>query len=210
MIKAILFDAFGTLAEITERRRPYTKLLSLADTKTRPTHADYATIVMARDWAIQETADWLGVTQDQAQEAGVFEGLATELISMRLFPEAAETHAQLRANGFTLGICSNLAQPYSAPLRALLPFEMDAYVWSFEVGAIKPGPIIYQAACEALQVKPDEILMVGDTYDADCLGPRKLGMQALHLARRGCSPDSTFLKSLSGLHMICAPGGRAW
>ena len=87
---------------------------------------------------------------------------------------------------------------------------MDAYVWSFEVGAIKPGPIIYQAACEALQVKPDEILMVGDTYDADCLGPRKLGMQALHLARRGCSPDSTFLKSLSGLHMICAPGGRAW
>lgn len=210
MIKAILFDAFGTLAEITERRRPYTKLLSLADTKTRPTHADYATIVMARDWAIQETADWLGVTQDQAQEAGVFEGLATELISMRLFPEAAETLAQLRANGFTLGICSNLAQPYSAPLRALLPFEMDAYVWSFEVGAIKPGPIIYQAACEALQVKPDEILMVGDTYDADCLGPRKLGMQALHLARRGCSPDSTFLKSLSGLHMICAPGGRAW
>lgn len=210
MIKAILFDAFGTLAEITERRRPYTKLLSLTDTKTRPTHADYATIVMARDWAIQETADWLGVTQDQAQEAGVFEGLTTELISMRLFPEAAETLAQLRANGFTLGICSNLAQPYSAPLRALLPFEMDAYVWSFEVGAIKPGPIIYQAACEALQVKPDEILMVGDTYDADCLGPRKLGMQALHLARRGCSPDSTFLKSLSGLHMICAPGGRAW
>lgn len=76
---------------------------------------------------------------------------------MRLFPEAAETLVQLRANGFTLGICSNLAQPYSAPLRALLPFEMDAYVWSFEVGAIKPSPIIFQAACEALQVKPDEI-----------------------------------------------------
>ena len=210
MIKAILFDAFGTLAEIAERRRPYAKLLSLADTKTRPTHADYATIVMARDWAIQETADWLGVTQTQAQEAGVFEGLVTELMSMRLFPEAAETLAQLRANGFTLGICSNLAQPYSAPLRALLPFEMDAYVWSFEVGAIKPSPIIFQAACEALQVKPDEILMIGDTYEADCLGPRMHEMQALHLARTGCSPDSIFLKSLSGLHMICAPGGRAW
>jgi FMN phosphatase YigB (HAD superfamily) len=133
MIKAILFDAFGTLAEIAERRRPYAKLLSLADAKTRPTHADYAAIVMGRDWAIQETADWLGVTQTQAQEAGVFEGLVTELMSMRLFPEAAETLAQLRANGFTLGICSNLAQPYSAPLRALLPFEMDAYVWSFEL-----------------------------------------------------------------------------
>ncbi len=99
MIKAILFDAFGTLAEIAERRRPYAKLLSLADTKTRQTHADYATTVIARDWAIQETADWLGVTQTQAQEAGVFEGLVTELMSMRLFPEAAETLAQLRTYG---------------------------------------------------------------------------------------------------------------
>ncbi len=35
MIKAILFDAFGTLAEIAERRRPYAKLLSLADTPLR-------------------------------------------------------------------------------------------------------------------------------------------------------------------------------
>ncbi|TXG97145.1 MAG: hypothetical protein E6R15_03820 [Zoogloea sp.] len=39
---------------------------------------------------------------------------------------------------------------------------MDAYVWSFEVRAIKPDPIIYQAACEALHVKPGEILMIGD------------------------------------------------
>ena len=48
MIKAILFDAFGTLAEIAERRRPYAKLLSLADTESRPTDADYAAIVMGQ------------------------------------------------------------------------------------------------------------------------------------------------------------------
>lgn len=138
MIKAILFDAFGTLAEIAERRRPYAKLLSLADTESRPTDADYAAIVMGRDWKIHEITDWLGVTQTQAQEAGVFEGLATELLSMSLFPETAEILAHLRACGLKLGICSNLAQPYAAPLRSLLPIEMDEYVWSFEVGAIKP------------------------------------------------------------------------
>ena len=140
MIKAILFDAFGTLAEIAERRRPYAKLLSLADTKSRPTDADYAAIVMGRDWKIHEITDWLGVTQTQAQGAGVFEGLATELLSMSLFPETAEILAHLRACGLKLGICSNLAQPYAAPLRSLLPIEMDEYVWSFEVGAIKPEP----------------------------------------------------------------------
>ena len=209
IIKAILFDAFGTLAEIAERRRPYAQLLSLADTASRPTPAGYAAVVMRRDRKIQEIADWLGGTQTQAQEAGVFDGLATELISMRLFPETAETLAQLRSNDFKLGICSNLAQPYAAPLRALLPFEMDAYVWSFEVRAIKPDPIIYQAACEALQVRPEDVLMVGDTYEADCLGPRRLGMQALHLARTGCSPDSTCLKSLSDLRSILCPQGRA-
>lgn len=202
MIKAILFDAFGTLAEIAERRRPYAKLLSLADTESRPTDADYAAIVMGRDWKIHEITDWLGVTQTQAQEAGVFEGLTTELLSMSLFPETAEILAHLRACGLKLGICSNLAQPYAAPLRSLLPIEMDEYVWSFEVGAIKPDPIIYQAACAALKVKPEEILMVGDTYNADCLGPRRFGMQAVHLARAGHSPDRTFLKSLSELHTL--------
>ena len=202
MIKAILFDAFGTLAEIAERRRPYAKLLSLADTESRPTDADYAAIVMGRDWKIHEITDWLGVTQTQAQEAGVFEGLATELLSMSLFPETAEILAHLRACGLKLGICSNLAQPYAAPLRSLLPIEMDEYVWSFEVGAIKPDPIIYQTACDALKVKPEEILMVGDTYNADCLGPRRFGMQAVHLARAGHSPDRTFLKSLSELHTL--------
>jgi HAD superfamily hydrolase (TIGR01509 family) len=202
MIKAILFDAFGTLAEIAERRRPYAKLLSLADTESRPTDADYAAIVMGRDWKIHEITDWLGVTQTQAQGAGVFEGLATELLSMSLFPETAEILAHLRACGLKLGICSNLAQPYAAPLRSLLPIEMDEYVWSFEVGAIKPDPIIYQTACDALKVKPEEILMVGDTFNADCLGPRRFGMQAVHLARAGHSPDRTFLKSLSELHTL--------
>ncbi len=207
MIKAILFDAFGTLAEIAERRRPYAKLLSLADTESRPTDADYAAIVMGRDWKIHEITDWLGVTQTQAQEAGVFEGLATELLSMSLFPETAEILAHLRACGLKLGICSNLAQPYAAPLRSLLPIEMDEYVWSFEVGAIKPDPIIYQAACDALKVKPEEILMVGDTYNADCLGPRRFGMQAVHLARVGHRPGRTFLKSLSDLHTLLGARG---
>lgn len=205
MITAILFDAFGTLAEITDRQRPYAKLLSLADTETRPTPADYAAIVMGRDWGIQETANWLGLTQSQIQDAGVFKGLAAELVSMRLFPETAETLAHLRTLGLKLGICSNLAQPYAAPLRSLLPFEMDMYGWSFKVGAIKPDPIIYQTACEALKAKPDEILMVGDTYEADCLGPRRFGMQALHLARMKQSPDRIFLNSLSDLHPLLCP-----
>jgi len=60
MIRATLFDAFGTFAEITERRRPNAKLMSLADAKTRPSHTDYAAIVMGRDWASQETFDWQG------------------------------------------------------------------------------------------------------------------------------------------------------
>ncbi len=32
-------------------------------------------------------------------------------------------------------------------------------------------------------MKPEEILMVGDTYNAYCLSPRRFGMQAVHLAR---------------------------
>ena len=78
-------------------------------------------------------------------------------------------------------------------------FEFDAYAWSFEVGVVKPDHRIYSTIWQSLALSPGEVLMVGDTYEADCLGPRRVGMHAIHLARNLASPDPRFLRSLSDL-----------
>jgi HAD superfamily hydrolase (TIGR01509 family) len=47
------------------------------------------------------------------------------------------------------------------------------------VGVEKPHPKIFEAALEAMQVRPDESLYVGDVYSVDYVGARNAGMQAV-------------------------------
>jgi len=47
------------------------------------------------------------------------------------------------------------------------------------VGVEKPHPKIFAAALEAMQVRPDESLYVGDVYSVDYVGARNVGMQAV-------------------------------
>lgn len=199
MIKAVLFDVFGTLVEIQDRSHPYAQLLRLAGQAGRTPQPDDAAQIMSMKGDIWAIAAWLGLSLSPIQHDEISAALQRELTSVRLFPDVVPVLRALQENGVMLGLCSNLAEPYAAPALSLLPFEFDAYVWSFEVGAIKPEHRMYAAASRLLRLNPDEILMVGDTYDADCLGPRQFGMRALHLARDGKSPDPWSLRSLNDM-----------
>lgn len=73
--------------------------------------------------------------------------LYAELPTISLYPEVLSVLTALRSRGLRLGVCSNLAAPYAIPVKALLPFPIDAYAWSFDVGATKPDREIYAAIC---------------------------------------------------------------
>ena len=54
----------------------------------------------------------------------------------------------------------------------------DAVVTSVEVGWRKPHPAIYAAALERAGADPSRCVFVGDTLEADYVGPRSAGMAA--------------------------------
>ena len=54
----------------------------------------------------------------------------------------------------------------------------DAITISAEIGAIKPEPRAFQAACEQLGVEPIHAIMIDDLAD-NCTGARALGMKAV-------------------------------
>ncbi len=195
-IRAVVFDVFGTLAEIGERRRPYLRLMKLAAAAGRKPQPDDAAKIMSTDADIFGIADSLGLKLSAEMRAEIEQDLAIELASISLFPEVPATLEALRRQGVKIGLCSNLAKPYAAPVLALLPFELDAYAWSFEVGAIKPDPAIYRSVCDRLDLPPEQILFVGDTYAADCEGPREYGMRAIQLTRGGIGLDVKSIQSL--------------
>jgi FMN phosphatase YigB (HAD superfamily) len=196
-IKAVVFDAFGTLVEIGTPRRPYSRLISEVGKRQDLRGVDTARLVMAQPVNLRDTATALGAGVPERLIAELEGDLATELVSIRLFPDTLPALATIRQAGLRIGLCSNLAMPYGPPVTATLGSSVDWYGWSFELATIKPDQGIYRKVCKALSCQPHEVLFVGDTRTADYDGPRQSGMHALHLVRHGTSNGLDVIRTLS-------------
>jgi FMN phosphatase YigB (HAD superfamily) len=96
----------------------------------------------------------------------------------RVYADAVSTLVALRAAGARIGVVSNVGWDIRAVCRGLgLGQHVDAWTLSGEVGALKPSPAIFQAACRLLEVEPAHTIMVGDTV-ADA-GAVDIGCRAL-------------------------------
>jgi HAD superfamily hydrolase (TIGR01549 family) len=190
-IKAVAFDVYGTLVEIGDIRAPFRQLLELGCAQGRTCSAQDGIELMSSPFDLRSAAEQFGIAVPSPQLERIESDLRAELASIRLFADAIPTLAALRAAGVRIGLCSNLAAPYAPPIRSLLPLEPDAIAWSFEAGACKPDPAIYRYLCQALGCAPGEVLMIGDTRDADYDGPRAFGMPALRLVRSGAGTGDT-------------------
>jgi putative hydrolase of the HAD superfamily len=92
--------------------------------------------------------------------------------------------------------------------RVGLRDRLDAAVVSYDVGAHKPSPAIFEAARDVLAA--DRRVMVGDSPERDVDGARAAGFDVVHLAAGGADgedhsgggpggPASTTLSTLAAL-----------
>ncbi|SHN59886.1 HAD family hydrolase [Desulfovibrio litoralis] len=179
MIKAILFDAFGTLCEIRNKQNPYKPIIRAWSLGVA---AAYQTL-MTKDISETELAIEAGCSAEELKK--IQAGVQTEITSMCLYPVLQS----IKERNLKWGIVSNLATPYAAPLLKLLPFQPDVCAWSFTTGYRKPEEGIYAYACEKLGLGFNDCLMVGDSLENDYNMPKKLGMQARYLKRSGVDKD---------------------
>lgn len=91
------------------------------------------------------------------------------------YPDTAAVIEGLRAKDIAVAVLSNIAFDIRPAFAALgIDGLIDAFVLSFEVGAVKPDPAIFRHALTSLQVPAERTLMVGDSAEADG-GARALG-----------------------------------
>ena len=64
----------------------------------------------------------------------------------------------------------------------------DKIIDSETAGVKKPHPYIFELALEQARVHPHNSLMIGDNLEADIMGAKALGMQALHYNYHDDSP----------------------
>jgi putative hydrolase of the HAD superfamily len=98
---------------------------------------------------------------------------------------AAELLRAVRARARVGIVSNNLFEEQRQKIRTCgLEPLVDALVVSEEVGASKPDPAIFRAALERLDCRPDEAVMIGDSWPADVLGARAAGIRAIWFNRR--------------------------
>ena len=108
--------------------------------------------------------------------------------SIRLYDDAIPTLQHFRDEGFKLAIVSNWDTPLD-PLTERLGIAnyFDAIVASHDgrVRSEKPDWHIFNCALAAVGVSAEEAVHIGDTYAADIVGARGVGIRPILLDRDG-------------------------
>ncbi|MER7772846.1 HAD-IA family hydrolase [Kitasatospora sp. NPDC096140] len=88
--------------------------------------------------------------------------------SWRPYPDAGPVLRELRRRGVPVAVVSNIGWDLRPVFRAHgLDDLVDTYVLSYEIGAQKPDPVIFETACARLGLAPADVLMVGDDRVCD-------------------------------------------
>lgn len=204
MLKAIFFDAAGTLFETREpvglsyariaHRYGVEATAAQVNTAFRRAfhnagglafgcgHAPDELRALEREWwrrLVAETFAGMGTFSDfDAYFSDLFAYFANPA-HWRAEPDAASTLASLKQQGLTVGIISNFDYRLYAILDGLgLARYFDSITISSEAGFAKPSAKVFQAALGRHSLKPDESLHVGDSEHLDLAGAAGAGLSA--------------------------------
>lgn len=109
-------------------------------------------------------------------------------IPPKLYPDSIPTLNKLKEKGYKIGIISNAPPSTIESVKVLgLDKYADPILISGIVGLTKPNPEIFKLALRLANVKAQESVHVGDVFQADIVGARNAGMEAILIDRDGTS-----------------------
>ncbi len=214
MIKAVFFDFFKTLFVHEEQsfERSLRKIAARYgveinwerfETAVERLFASTSAPAPATDYSLLESSIIVMMRECEfIREIGIenhVEQMAWELLQFAghplfgvtnaiLYDDVVPTLEHLRNAGFKLAIVSNWDTPLD-PLTERLGIAdyFDAIVASHDVRvrSEKPDPHIFNYALTAVGVSAEEVVHVGDTYEADIVGARDVGIRPILLDRDG-------------------------
>jgi putative hydrolase of the HAD superfamily len=103
-----------------------------------------------------------------------------------VFPDVMPALDALRANDIRLCVISNFVWGAPELIHDLeLARHFESLVISARVGFQKPNPGIFNVALERMNVAPQAAWHVGDSYRADVVGARRVGINGVLIDRSG-------------------------
>jgi putative hydrolase of the HAD superfamily len=209
MVKAAVFDFYGTLARATRWGPTVEEVLGrrgvsvaaaararweaeAADGVDHGGHsADRDRYVAWERARLRRLAEGCGVGPADLDEV-VSELYATSKdFTLEAYDEVPAVLATLRQRGLTVAVCSNWDWDLDRALaRSGLDDLVDVVVTSAQAGARKPHPRIYEVTLERCGVAAADAVFVGDTWGPDVEGPLAAGLHPVLVWRNGAEPPA--------------------
>lgn len=217
-MKAVIFDFYGTLAQIAPDVPSFNSILSQAGftwSEAAPARWGDATLPLEHHAWSQSRADYEAAIQERRRrlfaECGVNDPDVMQTLldeadawrrnyRMQCYSDVVGTLDALAERNLILGLCSNWDWELERFLHQVaLTAYFNAICWSARVGVRKPHAAIYRTVLSALDIGPQEAVFVGDTWDADVEGPSRACMAGVHIDR---SSDKSLERLQPGVYRI--------
>ena len=115
------------------------------------------------------------------------------------FPETKGVLSSLKRRGFTLGVITNATDEVTWRLeRVGFGGYFGSVTYSQEARSEKPHPRIFRLALDRMGCKPSQAVHVGDSYECDVVGARRIGITPIMVDRydRHADVDCLRIKDL--------------
>ena len=195
VIRAVIFDYYGTLAVSAtraQRRAGAERIAAALDIPADALHAAIAATFTDRATGVrgdlEQTMHWLaeqcGQTprSEQLKAACEIRRSTEEVYARALRDDAEPTLRTLRERGIKVGLLSDCTHelPEVWPTLPIARY-VEATVFSVQAGLRKPHPDLYASVVRSLGVTPAECVYVGDGGSGELTGAAQAGMTPYHL-----------------------------
>lgn len=226
-IKSVMFDAVGTLiyASPPVAQVYYSEGLrqgsQLTASQVQDRLQQFMSVRLDQDAAGQRSyetcqEEWVrrwrqvvrDVFEDLADTSAIFEALwfhFARASSWALYPDVGPALQALRGNGIEVGVASNFDDRLDPICQELcLAGDSSRVFHSARLGVQKPGLAFFRRIEAELELRPDELAMVGDDWQDDFQAARQAGWHSFWLRREGQAAEANELTSLRQLVDVIA------
>jgi putative hydrolase of the HAD superfamily len=210
--KAIIFDFYGTLVDgfassVGQKHAEFVEVLAVPSepfmnlwrqtTEMRVTGA-FQTV----EASIEYVCNLLGATLTAEQLTRAV-AIRLQVIKRTLNPrpDALETLAPLKNDGYKIGLLSNcsIEIPILWPETSFAGL-IDSAIFSSRERLKKPDPRIYHLACERLGMKPEECIYIADGENHELAAAANVGLHSVLIRNSSHDNQSELLREAREWH----------